>query len=66
MALKSLREEGFDAVGFERRDVVGGLWAYSDNSKFTSVLENTVVNLSKFVVSLITPGLKFNGRGLGR
>ncbi|KAI0378666.1 FAD/NAD(P)-binding domain-containing protein [Hypomontagnella monticulosa] len=48
-ALKSLREEGFDAVGFERRDTVGGLWSYSDNPAFTSALNETFCNISKFV-----------------
>ncbi|KYK57116.1 Flavin monooxygenase-like protein [Drechmeria coniospora] len=48
-ALKALREEGFDAVGFERRDRVGGLWSFNPDTSYTSVLEGTVSNISKFV-----------------
>ncbi|KAM4064382.1 flavin-binding monooxygenase-like domain-containing protein [Hirsutella rhossiliensis] len=48
-ALKSLREEGFDAVAFERRDKVGGVWSYSPNTNYTSVVGETVANISKFV-----------------
>ncbi|KAI0454300.1 FAD/NAD(P)-binding domain-containing protein [Xylaria acuta] len=48
-ALKTLREEGFNAVAFERRNEVGGLWAFSDNASYTSVLKETVCNISKFV-----------------
>ncbi|RSL95259.1 hypothetical protein CDV31_013949 [Fusarium ambrosium] len=48
-ALKSLREEGFDAVAFERREAVGGLWAYSDDPEYTSALDDTTANISKFV-----------------
>ncbi|KAI1815543.1 FAD/NAD(P)-binding domain-containing protein [Poronia punctata] len=48
-ALKCLREVGFDAIGFERRDEIGGLWAFSENASYTSVLNETVCNISKFV-----------------
>ncbi|POR32008.1 Dimethylaniline monooxygenase [N-oxide-forming] 5 [Tolypocladium paradoxum] len=48
-AIKNLREEGFDAVGFERRDKVGGLWSSSSNTSYTSVIQGTVSNISKFV-----------------
>ncbi|KAI0513073.1 FAD/NAD(P)-binding domain-containing protein [Xylaria bambusicola] len=48
-ALKSLREEGFNAVAFERRNEIGGLWAFSDDVNCTSVLKETVCNISKFV-----------------
>ncbi|KAI8960427.1 hypothetical protein F5Y11DRAFT_269479 [Daldinia sp. FL1419] len=48
-ALKSLREEGFDAVAFERRGKVGGLWSFSGNPAFTSALDETVCNVSKFI-----------------
>ncbi len=50
-AIKALREEGFNVVGFERRDRVGGLWSYSSDPSHTSVIQNTVSNISKFVVS---------------
>ncbi|KAK7947884.1 uncharacterized protein PG986_008770, partial [Apiospora aurea] len=48
-ALKCLREEGFNAVGLERRDSIGGLWSLSSQAEFTSVLDGTVTNLSKFI-----------------
>ncbi|KAI0907766.1 FAD/NAD(P)-binding domain-containing protein [Ustulina deusta] len=48
-ALKTLREEGFNVVAFERRDEIGGLWAFSDDAGYTSVLKETVCNVSKFV-----------------
>ncbi|KAK8102223.1 hypothetical protein PG984_015369 [Apiospora sp. TS-2023a] len=48
-ALKTLREEGFNAIAFERRDRIGGLWSYSGNPAFTSVINGTVCNISKFV-----------------
>ncbi|KAJ4317653.1 hypothetical protein N0V84_007252 [Fusarium piperis] len=50
----SLREEGFDAVALERREAVGGLWAYSDDPEYTSALDETTANISKFVVSMCT------------
>jgi heterodisulfide reductase subunit A-like polyferredoxin len=50
-ALKSLREEGFSVVAFERRNEIGGLWAFSNNTSYTSVLKETVCNVSKFIVS---------------
>jgi dimethylaniline monooxygenase (N-oxide forming) len=36
--LKTLREDGFDAVAFERRSRVGGLWSYTDDKGMTSAL----------------------------
>ncbi|KAK8038666.1 hypothetical protein PG993_007077 [Apiospora rasikravindrae] len=54
-ALKSLREEGFNAIGLERRDSIGGLWSLSSNAEFTSVLDGTVTNLSKFIVRSSRP-----------
>ncbi|KAI1177350.1 FAD/NAD(P)-binding domain-containing protein [Nemania sp. FL0916] len=51
-ALKTLREEGFSVVAFERRSEIGGLWAFSDNTGYTSALKNTVCNVSKFVSGL--------------
>lgn len=46
VALKNLREEGFNATGYDRNSYIGGLWQYSTNDK-TSVLETTMVNISK-------------------
>ena len=51
VALKNLREQGFDACIFERRSSVGGLWSYSENPEYTTALDDTTVNVSKFVVS---------------
>ncbi|KAI1134834.1 FAD/NAD(P)-binding domain-containing protein [Hypoxylon sp. FL0543] len=48
-ALKTLREEGFDTVAFERRDKVGGLWSFSSRTAFTSTLDETICNVSKFI-----------------
>ncbi|KAI1451417.1 FAD/NAD(P)-binding domain-containing protein [Annulohypoxylon moriforme] len=50
-ALKTLREEGFDAVAFERRDKLGGLWSISSNADFTSALNETVCNVSKYTAA---------------
>lgn len=46
--LKQLREDGFRVTGFERRDKVGGLWAYSDDTSYTTALPRTMANISKF------------------
>lgn len=35
VTLKNLREEGFDAVGFDRNDYVGGLWRFDEGDKLT-------------------------------
>jgi dimethylaniline monooxygenase (N-oxide forming) len=51
VALKNLKEEGFSVTGFERNSYIGGLWKYSENDQ-TSVLNTTVVNISKERVSL--------------
>ncbi|PHH80498.1 hypothetical protein CDD80_1265 [Ophiocordyceps camponoti-rufipedis] len=50
-ALKCLREEGFDAVALERRSEVGGVWSYSADGSYTSVIGETVSNISKFVMA---------------
>jgi len=36
--LKALREDGFSVTVFERRSRVGGLWAYSDDTTYTTAL----------------------------
>jgi dimethylaniline monooxygenase (N-oxide forming) len=51
VALKNLKEEGFNVTGFERNSYIGGLWKYSENDQ-TSVLNTTVVNISKERVGL--------------
>lgn len=35
VTLKNLREEGFDAVGLDRNDYVGGLWHFDEGDKLT-------------------------------
>ncbi|KAF2234096.1 FAD/NAD(P)-binding domain-containing protein [Viridothelium virens] len=45
--VKNLREEGFDAIGFERSDWVGGLWQWSTDTSQTTVLQSTRTNISK-------------------
>ena len=47
MALKNLREDGFDAVAFDKRPYVGGLWKQSQDSSL-SITANTVFNSSRF------------------
>ncbi|KAI0157903.1 FAD/NAD(P)-binding domain-containing protein [Hypoxylon sp. FL1284] len=49
-ALKCLHEEGFDCTAFERRDKIGGLWSFASDPEFTTALDETVTNISKFVV----------------
>ncbi|PGH04740.1 hypothetical protein AJ80_08470 [Polytolypa hystricis UAMH7299] len=46
-ALKNFREEGFDAVAFDRRSYVGGLWRFSDGLE-TTVLSTTISNVSRY------------------
>jgi dimethylaniline monooxygenase (N-oxide forming) len=46
VALKNLKEQGFDVTGFERNNYIGGLWKYAEDDR-TSVLTTTVVNISK-------------------
>ncbi|KAH3909405.1 hypothetical protein HBH56_164240 [Parastagonospora nodorum] len=45
--LKTLREDGFRVTGFERRERVGGLWAYTDDPSMTSALKTTRALISK-------------------
>jgi heterodisulfide reductase subunit A-like polyferredoxin len=46
VALKNLKEQGFEVTGFERSSYIGGLWNYSEDDSL-SVLSTTVVNVSK-------------------
>jgi len=50
VALKDLIEEGFNATGFDKTPLVGGLRQYTEEDR-TSVLRTTVVNSSKQRVS---------------
>lgn len=47
MALKNLKEDGFDVTGYDARDYVGGLWNYSED-EYLSVQDSTVFNSSKY------------------
>lgn len=49
VALKNLREAGFDATGYEENSYVGGLWEHTEEPNKTSVLKTTIANLSKAV-----------------
>jgi dimethylaniline monooxygenase (N-oxide forming) len=40
--LKTLREDGFAVTLFERRSEVGGLWAYTDDTRVTSAVPGTL------------------------
>ncbi|KAL6914652.1 hypothetical protein FSST1_012412 [Fusarium sambucinum] len=46
--LKQLLQDGFNATLFERRSQVGGLWAYDAKHGWTSALESTSANISKY------------------
>jgi dimethylaniline monooxygenase (N-oxide forming) len=37
--LKTLKEDGFSATLYERRSQVGGLWAYTENTAWTTALK---------------------------
>lgn len=39
VAVKNLLEEGFDVVGFERSNYVGGLWHFTEDEETLSIIE---------------------------
>ncbi|KAF2423815.1 flavin-containing monooxygenase-like protein [Tothia fuscella] len=45
MAMKTLKEDGFDVTGYETRSWAGGLWKYSDDASL-SAADKTVFNSS--------------------
>ena len=47
MAIKVLKEDGFDVTCYEARDYIGGIWKYSED-EYTSVQESTSFNSSRF------------------
>jgi dimethylaniline monooxygenase (N-oxide forming) len=47
MAMKTLKEDGFDVTGYETRPYVGGMWNPSDDS-YISILESTIFNTSRY------------------
>lgn len=46
VAVKNLKEEGFNVTGFDRNSYIGGLWQFTAENQ-TSVMETTVVNISR-------------------
>ncbi|RDW74791.1 dimethylaniline monooxygenase [N-oxide-forming] 5 [Coleophoma cylindrospora] len=51
-ALKELRELGFDVTLFERRNNVGGIWAWSEDRSITTALKQTQVCNNKYGMAL--------------
>jgi dimethylaniline monooxygenase (N-oxide forming) len=51
MALKNLREAGFEATAYDRRSYVGGLWKQSTDAT-VSITPNTRFNSSRFVSAI--------------
>ena len=45
--MKNLREEGFDAVGFDKSPHIGGLWRYTTDENTISVTPQTRTNNSR-------------------
>lgn len=50
--LKTLREDGFKVTCYERRQRVGGLWAYTDDPSMTSALPSTRALISKYTCGM--------------
>jgi dimethylaniline monooxygenase (N-oxide forming) len=50
--LKTLREDGFKVTCYERRQRVGGLWAYTDDTSMTSALPSTRALISKYTCGM--------------
>jgi dimethylaniline monooxygenase (N-oxide forming) len=50
--LKTLREDGFKVTCYERRQQVGGLWAYTDDTSMTSALPSTRALISKYTCGM--------------
>lgn len=48
MALKNLLEVGFDAICFEARDYIGGLWKYSNDGGLSVTDRTTIFNSSRY------------------
>lgn len=44
--LKNLVEAGFDAVGFERNEYIGGLWQWTSNKNITSATKSKQYTLA--------------------
>ncbi|KAF2733991.1 putative dimethylaniline monooxygenase [Polyplosphaeria fusca] len=50
--LKALREDGFKVTCFERRQQVGGLWAYTPDPSMTTALPSTTALISKYTCGM--------------
>lgn len=46
--LKQLLHDGFNATLFERRSSVGGLWSYDADHGWTTAMQFTGANISKY------------------
>jgi cation diffusion facilitator CzcD-associated flavoprotein CzcO len=46
-AMKSLKDEGVDVIGFEKGDRVGGLWVYENSSGLSPAYRSLHLNTSK-------------------
>ncbi|EPS36293.1 hypothetical protein H072_10174 [Dactylellina haptotyla CBS 200.50] len=46
--LKNLREQGLNAIGFDRNKYIGGIWQYTTNENVTSVIQSTTANEPKY------------------
>jgi NADPH-dependent 2,4-dienoyl-CoA reductase/sulfur reductase-like enzyme len=62
-ALKNLREEGFSVTVFERRDSIGGVWAYTDDVDMTTTLpcEAKLINSDAWSAALTAQLLSQTG-----
>ena len=56
VTVKNMLEVGFDVVGFERHDYIGGLWKATDDPSQTSVLPSKFMTNMKSIHVLIFPG----------
>ncbi|KAH7150306.1 flavin monooxygenase-like protein [Dactylonectria estremocensis] len=52
VALKELRDLGYDVTLFERRDDVGGIWSWTGDRSMTTALKETRLCNSKFSLNL--------------
>lgn len=43
--LKALHEDGYTVTAYERRDRVGGLWAYTENTAYTTALQSMLARI---------------------
>ncbi|KAK6542787.1 hypothetical protein TWF694_006729 [Orbilia ellipsospora] len=46
--VKNLREQGLNAIGYDRNEYIGGIWQYTTNENVTCVLKTTTTNEPKY------------------